>query len=553
MVFTLDQIRQLNEAVLHAFDANELEMLLRFKLDLRLDHIVNVNAPFTRIVFDLIEYLTEQKRLDELLKAVLAERPHNPLVRKLAATMGWTVAGPEVVRAVREALPSVDVGAWGAKLAERERQVCRVERDGRGVATGFLIGPDKVLTILESAAGAMINGLPAAAVTCRFDFKQAPDGTVMDEGQIIPLASGDAGQRSVGASRGPGADASASPDASPDADEDHAFAVLRLSSPVGERPVTGYGGPVRGWIPLHSRPLDYEPGTPIFILHYAPSGPVKLLMNPRGILGLTPDQMGVRYVVDADLGSAGAPCFNANWDLIAVHRGRSGGPDERSSWGLRADVIRELIGPGEFDDWITDAGPTADDTAASQKAEPREAQAAGAYRLAAAAQAYFNPATLGPVPPEGKQAAGLDGLLADCALLRLPGRPVRWILRPDVRRQVLANVTPRVLRAARAANDEFPDDPLQRLMGLHIHGLASPGLAGHFDSFRRAVLPGRDGYGRAGRVRPRGLPPRPGPGAGVARRGRQRPAGCRGPAAAARPGVAARTPAAAGRGTLRRP
>ena len=54
------------------------------------------------------------------------------------------------MRAIREALPSVNVGAWGAKLAEHKRQVSRVERDGRRVATGFLIGPDKVLTILES-------------------------------------------------------------------------------------------------------------------------------------------------------------------------------------------------------------------------------------------------------------------------------------------------------------------------------------------------------------------------------------------------------------------
>src|SRR5215211_5907999 len=53
---------------------------------------------------------------------------------------------PGLQRNVRPHLAKLDVRIWLERLMQIERRVCRMEVGGQGVGTGFLIGPDMVLT-----------------------------------------------------------------------------------------------------------------------------------------------------------------------------------------------------------------------------------------------------------------------------------------------------------------------------------------------------------------------------------------------------------------------
>ena len=53
---------------------------------------------------------------------------------------------PGLQRNVKPYLVKLDIRVWAERLIKVERRVCRVEVDGAGLGTGFLVGPDTVLT-----------------------------------------------------------------------------------------------------------------------------------------------------------------------------------------------------------------------------------------------------------------------------------------------------------------------------------------------------------------------------------------------------------------------
>src|SRR5690348_2846033 len=74
MPLTGDQARQLHDATLSAFSRADLEQLVRFDLDERLENITpNVSLPTA--VFDLIQWAERQGRTEDLIRAVKRARP----------------------------------------------------------------------------------------------------------------------------------------------------------------------------------------------------------------------------------------------------------------------------------------------------------------------------------------------------------------------------------------------------------------------------------------------------------------------------------------------
>ena len=62
----------------------------------------------------------------------------------------------------------LDVAAWRAQLTRAEWRVCRVDLDGSGNGTGFLVGPDTVLTNHHVVATAIGGNRNPNTITCRF-------------------------------------------------------------------------------------------------------------------------------------------------------------------------------------------------------------------------------------------------------------------------------------------------------------------------------------------------------------------------------------------------
>jgi hypothetical protein len=61
------------------------------------------------------------------------------------------------------------------------------------------------------------------------------------------------------------------------------------------------------------------------IVQHPIAGPLKLAIDTQGIIGLNENGTRIKYRTNTEPGSSGSPCFNVNWELIALHH--AGDPD----------------------------------------------------------------------------------------------------------------------------------------------------------------------------------------------------------------------------------
>lgn len=81
------QMQRLCDALITAYSLDDLAQLLRFSLDLRLDAVVDVNAPFATVVFDLANWADRKGALADLVKAAAEDRPNSPELAALAVEL----------------------------------------------------------------------------------------------------------------------------------------------------------------------------------------------------------------------------------------------------------------------------------------------------------------------------------------------------------------------------------------------------------------------------------------------------------------------------------
>ncbi len=211
-----------------------------------------------------------------------------------------------------------DIAQWRARLAQAELAVCRIEAPAwQALGTGFLVGPDLVMTnrhVIETFAPRR-----TPPILARFDFKLSGDGERLREGEAFALA--------------PAWLVASSPVDELD------FAILRLAQPAGLRPTTsGASDVARGWITPRWRPL--EPDETIFVIQHPQGETLKLAAGRFDAREPT----RLRYRVDTEPGSSGAPCFTAQMELIALHRGAS---DGLANQGVPIDAVQATL-PADF-------------------------------------------------------------------------------------------------------------------------------------------------------------------------------------------------------------
>jgi len=78
MNITGRQTEELLNALLDVFDRSSLEQMLLFKLDVRLDSIVDPHGNMRKIVFELIAWARNHDKLLQLVEAAVQTRPANP-------------------------------------------------------------------------------------------------------------------------------------------------------------------------------------------------------------------------------------------------------------------------------------------------------------------------------------------------------------------------------------------------------------------------------------------------------------------------------------------
>jgi hypothetical protein len=326
------QFKQFYEATLDAYDdVAGLDRAVRFSKGGALATVVNTADSIPNIVQYLIGRADTDGWSAELLSTMRAAHPEN---MKLLVFAQQFQLSPETPPAsalqllIKEGDPLFDVVAWRTALGRAEAQVCRIEQDDvDGIGTGFLLGPGVVMTnyhLVEEVLGGFVK---AERIGLRFDYKILSDGIVVNPGQVYRLA------QDWDIAHSPYSDLDEEVDAVEVPGTDKLdYALLRVDGSPGADPTTGSSGadptaPSRGFVPVPPGPHDWKTRKGLMILQHPDGLPLKLAMRSDAVTDVrspngTPTR--VRYSTRTEPGSSGSPCFDGQWNLVALHH--SGDP-----------------------------------------------------------------------------------------------------------------------------------------------------------------------------------------------------------------------------------
>jgi V8-like Glu-specific endopeptidase len=321
-------------------------LLLEIKLDIR-DFGTQL-TPVPQLVYNVLNTTEAYNLTVRLIEALKRNRPNNSEFVDLAAEVG--IGLPAEVDNLEKLLDPqnllFDAVEFRNQLSTIEGQVCRIDINGKAAGTGFLIGPAAVLTnyhVIEPIAKGTA-GYSASKVELLFDFKML-NKTTIHEGTKYKLAKEwliDSSPYSTIDSEPEDKKTSA-----PSLDELD-YAVLRADGKLAEKPLGLAPDPVqpavRGFISLPEVGVvpDFAANKVLFIVQHPRGQPLKITTNTFRSLSDPPTRL--TYLNDTLDGSSGSPCFNANWELVALHH--SGDPSFKSpkyNEGIPMHMIVDLL------------------------------------------------------------------------------------------------------------------------------------------------------------------------------------------------------------------
>ncbi len=321
----------------------DLRGMLRQELNLRLDDFTS--GALDERVHRLVEWAEARGRVEELVAGARIANDGNAALKHFAdrylSSIQRSVAQrerrPELEKIVRSNLAFKDISAWRARLERIERQVCVVEIAGHPAGTGFLVAKDLVLTNHHVVRSQLQESKPK--VVARFDYRVLPNAEISDKG----IAHAVSGSDWLVASS-PHSPVDTTPpnerEREPSRDELD-FALIRLEVAAGEESVEEEA---RGWVELPNDEPLIEPDSPLLIPQHPHGKPMQLAFDTQSIIAVNEQKTRVRYRTNTDPGSSGSPCFDANWELIALHHsGEPGVIDATYNEGIPIYTIANAL------------------------------------------------------------------------------------------------------------------------------------------------------------------------------------------------------------------
>lgn len=339
MDLTGKQIATLREGLQRGFlNTQYLELFLNEQLDRSINEYAAMVDPLPIATFRVIEHAEAEGWIDELVVAAVAARPKQEKLVQVATELGLTGLGPNLsnkrlVGAASTLSPTaqlesivkgrqrfIDIEAFLASASAIQTQVCRIEvtsKDGNG--TGFLVGPDLVLTNFHVMEPVFKGDARAGDVKCRFDYRQRPDGKTIREGILFSLKTDKADSWVVDKSPYSAKDKVAD-GGDPEADQLD-YCLLRLTEPAGTEKAAGSKNDAkaedRGWIPVSKSRNAGSKSDDVFLMQHPEGKPLKMAVGEH--LGFNTAGNRMRYDADTLPGSSGSPVFNADLEVIGLH------------------------------------------------------------------------------------------------------------------------------------------------------------------------------------------------------------------------------------------
>jgi hypothetical protein len=225
--------------------------------------------------------------------------------------------------------------------------ICSIQTGGNPLGTGFLVGPDAVLTNYH-VVERIIDGAGqfTKPATCVFDYQKLPDGAVQlgTPFQVVQCLEW--------SPYGPSEVTDHFNDPMPTEDQLD-YALLRLNQPVGQMEPPGRVLQRRGWIDLWDTPWDSQPPPADRAPVLAKDSRVIVIQHPLGapqvyaarkFMGDNALHTRMRYESMTAAGSSGSPCLTEEYKLFALHH--LGDPSWNpvvGSQGVPIKLIRQRI------------------------------------------------------------------------------------------------------------------------------------------------------------------------------------------------------------------
>lgn len=318
---------QWRDALFDAFSEQELTDLLLYRLGDRINRYTSANKPWEAAVGDLVDAYSRRDKEDQLIAKAVEMRPKNSTLIRLARGKKAAVAPDDasLERLIHDSNSFLDLGRWLEAAGRLQVCVCRIEiavQGGTVYGTGFLIASDLVMTnwhVVQCISATEDNDrnyqgprARAADAICRFDYKVLSNGTI-NAGSTVSFAEN---WRVALSPNNPNGQ-------EPQTDQLDC-ALIRLSKPlgslvIGDKPEAQ--GDRRGWITLPAAGVvpDFKINSPLFIIQHPEADPIKLALSTDAIQSVNANRSRVRYSTNTESGSSGSPCFDQNWNLVAIH------------------------------------------------------------------------------------------------------------------------------------------------------------------------------------------------------------------------------------------
>jgi len=307
-----------------------LRAAVNLELGLNLDAEVDVSTVRVAAFELLTQWAEPRGKVDELVDGLRRAQPDSP---ELLAYQQRTGRAPKaleggVERAVDE-FGFLDVRLFAKRLTEVQHRVAYVFAK-YGVAeialgSGLLVGPDLVLTNQHVVPEVQQPGLPVSSLHARCDYFASGAGVDFAVSNAEPVAA------ALPFANG-SVEASADPTVLPGPDELDA-ALLRMAIPVASTIPTG-GRAQRGFETLSPAGALPVVGGGIIVVQHPEGMPMRMVVEKQGaVIALRGDRR-VRYVANTEGGSSGSPCFDLDWQLVALHH--FGGPSRADNPRLAA-------------------------------------------------------------------------------------------------------------------------------------------------------------------------------------------------------------------------
>lgn len=303
-----EQFKQLREALQRSFpDKFKLKRLLREELDVRWDEIED--GSLAKIVDQVVELAESEGWLVKLVSAAIRSNPGNPKLRLFVESFGIipletkpiAVApyGPEFewrgpiealeLQGFRRPKPELWDVAFLSRGVDQAASVCRIEVEGQGaIGTGFLLSRDLLLTnyhVLQD------GGLADDFSRWQLCFGRITSATAKETtGQTFRLAD----HPIVCSSNTDNLD----------------YVLLRVESAILD---------ADGIRPVNYIQASPKKGSGIHVLQHPDGEAMKIVFGTNGITGVYQQQGLIQYISQTSTGSSGSPCFNDDWQLVALH------------------------------------------------------------------------------------------------------------------------------------------------------------------------------------------------------------------------------------------